>query len=293
MSNGWNRPSGNAKPAPKKNPTAIRGALAGIAVVILAAIAAFFIFSGKETRQDDASKKERGRIKEVTPAAAAKSVEAVAKAEAEKKPAKSIDPRVENGKVVRPPWPPNPHGVITSGLHRVKSVEEIAFTHYSDQQIASLLITEPGEGLVGDDEERMFKDFDKNFLKSLVEPIIVEETDTPFVKDLKKAVRQTKIDLKARMDAGEDIKQIMIDSRKELRELGLYRDELNQQLRTMMNENKDMSADDLRDLVNAANKMLEDRGAKKLTMPETFIRRAEIRANKMRREAEAKNAGQN
>ena len=85
MANGWNRPSGNPKPATTKKPTAMHGALAGIAVILLTAIAAFFIFSKNEKPTIKAAEKKQTAIKEVTPAPAPK-------AKAEEPP---VDPKEE------------------------------------------------------------------------------------------------------------------------------------------------------------------------------------------------------
>ena len=85
----WNRPSAaNQQPAQKsgsKAPSAMRGVIAGAVVVVLGALC-FFIFSGKETRQDAAPTQERGKIKEVTPAAAPKYKEEPKKEEPKEDP---------------------------------------------------------------------------------------------------------------------------------------------------------------------------------------------------------------
>lgn len=288
---GWNRPRGNSSKTSASTVKHIKMRLWYIVAFILAigAIGAFYLGEYKEDEiknKVEYSKKIRQRNPQISRDSVVnntKEDKTSPKHEVIKKTEEEPNPRVVNGIVVRPPWAPNPHGVVTSGLHRVKSVEEKVFKNYSDQQIAALLINEPGEGLVGDDHEAIFKGFEKQFLKSLNDPIIIEDSDTDFVKDLKRAVIETKSDLKARYDAGENITKVMIETRKELRELGLYRDDLNRQLNKVIKETKDLTSDDLRDLVSAANKMLEERGAKKLTFPESYYRRVQIRANKIKR----------
>ena len=62
----WNKPSGAPKPVQKK-PNAMRGIVAG-AVVVIAAVLFFAFFMGKGEKRVENVKKERGRIKAVTPA---------------------------------------------------------------------------------------------------------------------------------------------------------------------------------------------------------------------------------
>lgn len=66
---GWNKPSGPQKPAPKK-PSALRGLVAGLVVVALAALAAYFLFSGKDAPKAERDDAKKSRIKEVEPAPA-------------------------------------------------------------------------------------------------------------------------------------------------------------------------------------------------------------------------------
>ena len=143
------------------------------------------------------------------------------------------------------------------------------FKHRTDQEIAVLLYTEPGTAFVGDyaADER----FNEKFLKSLEEPILIEEGDGADVRELKKAVIEARNELKARYDSGEDPAAIIAGAHKELRELGAYKEELAKQLREVARR-PEMTEADLDDFVAAANQMLESRGCGKLTMP-SFIRR--------------------
>ena len=277
---GWNGSGqkGAAPAQPKvtaKKPSPIRGLVAGGAVVALAVVAYFVFFSGSERQQDEKAEKERGRIKEVTPAAAPKAVEP----EKPKKPKEDI--RVlPDGKLMKyredgtPAWayprkPVSAHP-ITNGLNRVKTLEEQVFKNPSDVEIAWLLNTDPGEQLVGDYDYS--RHFEKRFLEAADKSIEISAEDSDEVKALKQAVIDARKDLMTRYKLGEDIAQVMADTRKELQEIGLYREELKEQVRKIAKENDGKFTEhDYEDCISAVNKMLEERGAKPIQMP-AFIK---------------------
>ena len=287
----WNKPNNDLtrKVQRAKTPSLKRGVIAGLAVAVPVVAICVFLFSGGEKEQDAASAKERGRIKEVTPAAAPKPLMP--------KPGMVLSTN-RFGKVTEHPptnqwghpwhWGPNKklHPAHTSRIDRASlPLYERVFQNSADRHIAGLLVIEPGTDLIGSDEPSPW--FLKSFERSLKEPVLVTHDDDEETKALKRAVNETKAELKARMDAGEDIVKILTDTRKELRELGAYREEL----KKMINETarkKETTREDAEDIVNAANKMLEERGLKKITMPEFFYHNIEYR-NKMIKAREAKN----
>ena len=209
-------------------------------------------------------------------------------------------PRLVQGKV---PWvkrwdvpvtnQPSPYYTIKPPTERVytnrptyTSIAYRAFKARSDQKIAELLTLEPGESILGDPEVLFGKGFSRSFLKSLETPIVIEPDDDEETRALKAAVRETRKELKARLDAGEDIAETMRGVFKELREIGLYRDELEKQLKGIAKD-KSMSEKDMEDFVTAANQMLSERGAKPLTMPRVAARRFEVLRAKRTAEAAA------
>ena len=101
--------------------------------------------------------------------------------------------------------------------------------------------------------------FRQQFLKSLEEPIIVTADDTPEAAQLKRDMIATKIDIKARMDAGEDICKIISDTHKEVQDLARYKAVLQMEVRAAA-KNPEMTMQDVDDLVEAANKMLDAKG---------------------------------
>lgn len=268
---GWNGSDrkGAAPVQPKvtaKKPSPVRGLIAGGAVVVLAAVAYFAFFSGSEKPQTEKSGKERGRIKEVAPAAAPTNAVPA-------KPEKVVEIRqVGDGKIMKyvngkPAWMyprQDYHGPVhTSGQHRVLSTLSKTFKNCADIQIASLLTRRPGDMCIGDPQYE--RNFVSEFLRSFKNPAIPEPGDTEEQKELKRAVAEVKGDLKARYDAGEDIAKIMRDADNELRQLGAYKKELEEQVRELSKKD-DVSAQDIEDYVAAANKMLEERGIRPMAI---------------------------
>jgi predicted component of type VI protein secretion system len=149
-------------------------------------------------------------------------------------------------------------GVVTnSATASIKGKYEI-FDHSCENEIAGFMAMEPGQGLVG--TPRYNGRFTRDFLESLKHPIIVSQDDTPEDAALKRAVIQAKIDLKDAYDRGEDIEQIMLDTRKEMQDLARYKQELTQQLHEMVKGDSEMTTEEMEDLVEAANQMLDAKG---------------------------------
>lgn len=140
-------------------------------------------------------------------------------------------------------------------VERKKQPYEI-FSHKSENQIAMYLAMKPGTGLIG---TPMFgKRFVEDFMKSCAEPIVIDQKDDEYTRELKQQMIDTKIDLRNRMNAGEDLGQIMMDTHKELQKLNAAKREMENLLRSQIGEvNTEQEADDL---ITAANKMLEEKG---------------------------------
>ena len=149
------------------------------------------------------------------------------------------------------------------------------FKNYVDRRIGSLLDMKPGETLIGDSALMFGKSFVREFVKSLETPIVIEPDDTPEAAELKRAVRETKAELKQRLDAGEDITKLLIDTRNDMQQLGLYRNELIQEINKIARD-RTLTEADMEDFVKAANSMLEGRGAQPLSMPSFAVRRFQM-----------------
>ena len=173
---------------------------------------------------------------------------------------KPVEEKVEvvNGYVLLPSWRLHRRqGVITNSVaSRAKGAYHI-FDHACDNEIACYLSIKPGDSLVG--PARYTGRFKDKFLESLKTPIIVTQDDTPEQAQLKRDVIAAKLELKGALDRGEDIEQIMLDTRQELQDLARYKMELRKQFHEMR-RTEGSKEEDVETLLEACNKMLESRG---------------------------------
>ena len=152
--------------------------------------------------------------------------------------------------------------MTNSATASIKGKYEI-FDHACENEIAGFLSMEPGQGLVG--TPRYNGRFKRDFLESLKHPIVVTPDDSPEDAALKRNVIKAKIELKEALDRGEDIEQIMLDTRKEMQDLARYKQELKQQMHEMVKGDGEMTTEEMEDLVDAANKMLDAKGIAPMT----------------------------
>jgi len=265
-------------------PRYVRGAFAA-AIVIIGCITAWLIISPSESESVKPDEKHPSRIKEAVSAPAPHSKPDADNIKQSAKEEVTVSHPATNqwGN----PWhwgnkKLKPKDIIRLDRSKLSLPDQI-FPETADRDIAVLLTVEPGTELLGSDEYD--ETFVKSFKYSLKEPIIITKDDSKEAAELKRAVNEVKIDLKARMDAGEDIAKIMTDTRRELRELGAYREDVKKIIDEVCAK-PEMTKEDLHDAVDAANKMLEERGAKKIVLPEFYYERIEYR-NKIRKAREA------
>ena len=232
-----------------------------LAVVVAVAAAAYFAFRGNRGGQSPRGEPEpsRGKIAEVKPAAAPKAEEAVPEAP------KPIDPNarptrvgeVVNGYVMLPSGRIHRRvGVITNAVGRQAKAPYAIFKHRCNNEIACYLSLKPGDVLVGTRQYTgRFKD---EFLKSIETPIIVAQDDPPEIAQLKRDVVAARLQLKDALDQGEDIEQIMVDTRNELQLLMRVKNSIqhlfNQEVKQCETEQ------DVDDYLEACNKVLAEKG---------------------------------
>ena len=165
--------------------------------------------------------------------------------------------------------------VTNSFAVQTQSLAARTFRNTSDKIIGQLLSVKPGAALFGD--VKYDQRFVRRFLESLKTPIVVDSGDSEQVKVLKEAVIEARKELKAAYDRGEDVAQIMTETRRELKELGAYRAELQRQVNDIIRKDaRRFSAQDMEDCLNAANKMLSDRGCQPLVMPGLMRHRLKV-----------------
>lgn len=166
----------------------------------------------------------------------------------------------------------NAHLLVKDPNARViphRPVSPRRFKYASEEFIASLLEMEPGAPVIG--EFKLSKRFLEDFKKSLEEKIEILDSDSKDVRELKEAVAATKEDLRKRMEAGEDVCQILKDSRKQLQELAAYKMDLMAELRNIR-KSGEWTAEEYVKFVSAANTMLESRGATPIKLPRVIVR---------------------
>ena len=266
-------------------------ALVGGGFVLLVSVVAWLMIPADENIENNESKTKAKKI------ATTKKLKEKKAPKAETNVVKQTKTKSENPKE----RPPQRVGEIRDGyrllcdgtLHRVLgvvtntpgkfSIADKTFKHSADVELGNLLMVEPGDDLLGD-TAGMYRGFNKEFDEALTEPIEYSDDDTPMQREMKQAVNELRKELKDRRAKGEDIEKIMEDTRNQLKELSLYRQELEDEVRKLSTD--DLTQKDYEDLVEAANQMLKERGIKPLEMPST-VRHA-IRLRKIQEEAAAK-----
>ena len=266
-------------------------ALVGVGFVLLVSVIAWLMIPADENIENTESSSKTKRIATTKKLKEKKTLKATTNVVKQTK-AKSEKPKER---------PPQRVGEIRDGyrllcdgtLHRVLgvvtntpgkfSIADKTFKHSADVELGNLLMVEPGDDLLGD-TDGMYRGFNKEFDEALTEPIEYSDDDTPIQREMKQAVNELRKELKERRAKGEDIEKIMEDTRNQLKELSLYRQELEDEVRKLSTD--DLTQKDYEDLVAAANQMLKERGIKPLEMPST-VRHA-IRLRKIQEEAAAK-----
>ena len=246
----WNRPK-EREQGTGKSP--LRGLVAGAVVVLGAAVAAWWLWPNASAPvAEDGDGTVGRRIKEVTPAAAPTNVVAQAKPKIPYWEQESTNGFTEamqrKWRNVRRPRkePIKPH---------VKKAKYAIFEFRSENLIASVLAAKPGASMIG---RPNYRGINEDFLKSCTVPIIVTDDDDEYTRDLKKAMNATKIELKERVEAGEDLGKIIEDSREELRHLAQTKRMIEKEVRTYLKS--DVSPEDLDLYIQSANKLLEKKG---------------------------------
>ena len=164
--------------------------------------------------------------------------------------------------------------VDTNDLHVVKHPrKKQLFKHHSENSIATILTLEPEKMapfLVGR-RPKFGQRFVDDFKASLYEEPEFPDDDTPEEREVRNMVLDVKKELKAALDRGEDIAQMMNDAQDDLDRLVSYRDTLMRQLKEIKLDDK-YSDDDIHDFITAANQMLKSQGLQELSTPNLTYR---------------------
>lgn len=181
-----------------------------------------------------------------------------------------------NGRVPNPDDFKNPTRISTRGnMHE--------FKHPVENEIAGLIMTQPGEPLVGEPD---YSNMKQDFVNALLDKIEIGEDDSELDRELKLNVEEMKKELAERVKNGEDIVEIFKEARRELRASAEYRNSLGELVQEQL-YNPEISDEDLASTIKAANKMLEAKGIEPIGETRFLkVRNRMLRAQE-RRKAEA------
>lgn len=284
--------------AMKAAPSKYRGLVAATIVVLGAGAALFFLMPKSENSLEE-KKDVKRQIKPAIADVAKTNLEVKAEVKEEQpkrvtKKGTPIPDRVQKDEKGVYRYPNGQRWVDPNDLNIVKHPKpRLLFKHTSENQIAVMLRLDPARMapfLIG---RRMpyGERFVKDFIDSLDDTIVIDKNDTPEEAELRKAVLETKADLKAAMDRGEDIAKIMNDTQKELDRLCQYHNDLKKMVKEAI-DNPKFSDEDVADYVNAANELLKKQGLNGLTMPKLVNRQARLLMMSERKKAlEARKQG--
>ena len=181
-----------------------------------------------------------------------------------------------NGRVPNPDDFKNPTRISTRGnMHE--------FKHPVENEIAGLIMTQPGEPLVGEPD---YSNMKQDFVNALLDKIEIGEDDSELDRELKLNVEEMKKELAERVKNGKDIVEIFKEARRELRASAEYRNSLGELVQEQL-YNPEISDEDLASTIKAANKMLEAKGIEPIGETRFLkVRNRMLRAQE-RRKAEA------
>lgn len=262
----WNQSSCNNKCMPSQS-GGLRGLITIIivtAILVISGIVFVVMRQGSHIEDTTANNTfRRPRISEVKPAtnttARVENLDSVA-------PDNKTDP---NARPTKPGQKLNGYVMLPNGeLHKIrgevysnanrKKPKYAVFKYPAENIIAGILAVRPGSMVVGKARDYKGK-FIESFNKSLFEPIIVNDDDSEYEKEIKRSVAEAKKELKAAMDRGEDIEEIIKESRNELQRLASYKSDIRSEVLKYLNKEA-ANVEDAEDMFMAANKILEAKG---------------------------------
>ena len=260
----WNRnDSANRRNArtPRSARTAVWG-LCAVAAVLAAAVAAWRLWPVDVASPETEKAKKPSHIREVAPSLSApKSEEGDAGSQGRDEKMPKVRPPQQLGEVR------DGYVMLGSGLHKIrgevtnncsltKGRYEI-FRHSAENTLAGLLSMKAGDALVGEPDYQGA--FAESLRRSLKEPIVIEETDTPEQVELKQAVIEAKEELKKAMDRGEDVEKILVEARRECQDMARAKQLMMSDVYHFVDK-KAVTQEDVETYVEAANKLLESKG---------------------------------
>ena len=290
-SSGWNRSSSTPKPAQKK-PSAVRGIVAGIVVVLLALAGAWFFLGDSLTSTAPKDKKTK-TIKEVKPVKISMKTNAVERI-ASKPTSVSKANRSVDDQPARQPTQTNDTTVATNKPKKVKRV----FKSQMEMFLNMAIPTKPGERMppvpIPDfdenaDEETQIEsvkaelaDIEKGFKNELK----IKEGDSDALAERKAIVTDAKAEFKELMKEGMTLKQYIKALQDKFNADADFVGEAQKMVDANYND-QTLSNEDYQKLKAKVDKLLEDRGLP-ATEDEDTIAAKEAEEEQVKKEQEKK-----
>ena len=244
----------------KKSLSIIRGAIAALVVVALAA--GCWLWLSQRNHPTEEKPPKQAQKQDKTPGNPAKPKPQVTKDKSVPEPA--VEPKPEPQRFGKYEVEVDENGerwIYRDGKRRhIMSVKpgtsRQLFFNRAENQLSALLTVKPGEMIVGFDIDD--KRFVNDFLASLKTPIEITDDDTPEERAEKELVIEAKKQLQRYYKEGLDIAQIVKDEYREIAKLNALKTDLNAEIAKLRREGA--SPEDIRLQVEASNKMLEQYG---------------------------------
>lgn len=128
------------------------------------------------------------------------------------------------------------------------------FKSDAENLIAGIISTRPGTMIINIPLDERFV---REFKESVLNPITIEDGDTPEEMDLKQAMVDVKAELLQRMNKGEDIIKILDDAREDLNRLADYRRNLQEEYSRIRALEK-TTPEELEEFRKEANELLKE-----------------------------------
>jgi len=273
----------NAAPAPKKTvkapPSKWRGIIA-LGVVVVGGLLAWLLIRPSDVERDDTAAKAPSKIAEVKPQITT-NVVAEVKPEAPKKPEKIEKNKIyrdERGKVIFHPEfpvgsPANP--IRLAPIDKPGNIlpPKKLYDTYAENYIVGLMRTKPGMPVV---KTALPNNFDEQFKARIADPVGIKDDDTEEDIAIRKDMVEFKREMAQLIAQGEKPSDVIIAERDKLDRLAETRKTMLREISDLRKSGADQSEIDL--TIEAANKILEQKGIEKIKTPALLKMSARARA---------------
>lgn len=269
----WNHSTRNGVPITKnKGSSTLRGVLAGIIVFAVVMLGICYAFVRMVSREPETQNDNIANVRQISQVehviVSTSRVESVLNTEEDHETLEWLKKHDKRYRI--PPdavRAPNGRLYTKGGVRILESLparkidptegQKRVFVHYAEREIARLLTLQPGQVFVS--TSTIGPLFIESFKKSLSEPTLLLKDDSDDERELKKQVNEVKAELRERMESGEDIVAILKSAEEELFRLSSYRENLQKEI-VALRFDETVTEKDYSDYVDAANKMLKERG---------------------------------